>query len=68
MLLHNAYATINLRGGVNMGIAKDKVRTTVILKEDVKLILEELAKEEQRSFNSMVNYILVEYLKKNKLI
>lgn len=51
-----------------MGIAKDKVRTTVILKEDVKLILEELAKEEQRSFNSMVNYILVEYLKKNKLI
>lgn len=68
MLLHNAYATINLEGGVNMGIAKDKVRTTVILKEDVKLILEELAKEEQRSFNSMVNYILVEYLKKNKLI
>jgi len=45
-----------------MSIGKDKVRSNLIIEKDMKKELEELAKEENRSFNNLVITILKEYL------
>ena len=49
-----------------MSIGKDKVRSNLIIEKDMKKDLEELAKEENRSFNNLVITILKEYLSEHK--
>lgn len=38
-----------------------EVQTTIRLKEDIRKMLEELAKEDERSLNSEVNYIIKKF-------
>ena len=46
-----------------MAVSKDKVRANLVINIELKKELEEIAKEEQRSFNNLVNKILSEYVK-----
>ncbi len=45
-----------------MAICKDKVRTQLTIEKDLKKTLEEIAKNEERSFNNLVIKILKDYL------
>lgn len=38
-----------------------EIQTTIRLKEDIRKMLEELAKEDERSLNSEVNYIIKKF-------
>lgn len=49
-----------------MTVSKDKVRANLVINIELKKKLEVIAKEEQRSFNNLVNKILSEYLAKNE--
>ena len=49
-----------------MSIGKDKVRSALTIEKDFKAQLEEIAKENNRSFNNMVITILKEYVKENE--
>lgn len=46
-----------------MTISKDNTRTNITISKELKSKLEELAKEENRSFNNLVITILDNYLK-----
>lgn len=49
-----------------MSISKDKTRTQLTIEKDLKLTLEELAKKDERSFNSLVIKILKDYINSHK--
>lgn len=49
-----------------MSISKDKTRTQLTIERDLKLILEEMAKNDERSFNSLVIKILKDYVSSHK--
>lgn len=46
-----------------MSISKDNTRTNLTISKELKTKLEELAKQENRSFNNLVITILENYLK-----
>lgn len=48
-------------------IAKSKVKTTIVMEKELKSILEQIAKEEKRSFNNLMVLILSDYVSKRKL-
>lgn len=45
-----------------MSISKDKVRANLIIEKELKAQLEEIAKNENRSFNNLVITILKDYV------
>jgi len=47
-----------------MVVADDKTRTLITLKKTDKAKLEKIAEEQNRSFNNLIETILIEYLKK----
>lgn len=49
-----------------MAVSKDKTRTQLTIEKDLKLILEEMAKNDERSFNSLVIKILKDYVSSRK--
>ena len=49
-----------------MAIAENKVRTSIILDKDLKKEVEQLAKQEDRSFNSLLVVALKNYLDTRK--
>ena len=49
-----------------MAIAENKVRTSIILDKDLKKEVEQLAKQEDRSFNSLLVVALKHYLDTRK--
>lgn len=46
-----------------MGVSKEKTRTLITLEKELKVKLEKLAKEQNRSFNNLVVTILKDYVK-----
>lgn len=46
-----------------MTISKDNTRTLITIPKELKIKLEELAKEQNRPFNNLVITILKEYIK-----
>ena len=44
-----------------MAVTKNKVRANLVIDIELKKKLEEIAKEEQRSFNNLVNKVLFEF-------
>lgn len=48
-------------------IAKNKVKTTIVMEKELKSTLEQIAKEEKRSFNNLMVLILSDYVSKRKL-
>lgn len=49
-----------------MAIGKDKTRTQITIEKDLKKILEEIAKNDERSFNSLVIKILKDFVNSRK--
>ena len=49
-----------------MSISKDKTRTQLTIEKDLKAILEEMAKNDERSFNSLIIKILKDYVSSHK--
>ena len=49
-----------------MAIGKDKVRTALTLEKEFKVKLEQLAKEDERSFNSFIIKVLKDYVKEKE--
>lgn len=49
-----------------MSISKDKTRTQLTIEKEFKKTLEELAKKDERSFNSFVIKILKDYVDSHK--
>lgn len=49
-----------------MAIGKDKTRTQLTIEKDLKETLEQLAKEDSRSFNGFVIKILKDYVDSHK--
>ena len=49
-----------------MAIGKDKTRTQITIEKDLKIILEQLAKKDNRSFNGLVIKILKDYIGSHK--
>ena len=47
-----------------MAVTKNKVRANLVIDIELKKKLEEIAKEEQRSFNNLVNKVLFEFAEK----
>ncbi|MCD3276681.1 ribbon-helix-helix domain-containing protein [Clostridium botulinum] len=48
-----------------MTISKDKTRTQITIEKDLKKQLEQLAKEQNRSFNNLVITILKDFMSKH---
>lgn len=48
-----------------MTISKDNTRTQITIQKEMKKQLEQLSKEQNRSFNNLVITILKDYLDKN---
>lgn len=46
-----------------MSISQDKTRTNITISKDLKEKLEQIAKEENRSFNNLLITVLQEYVK-----
>lgn len=46
-----------------MSISQDKTRTNITIPKDLKEKLEQIAKEENRSFNNLLITVLQEYVK-----
>lgn len=42
-------------------IAKNKTKTTIVMEKELKSSLEQIAKEQQRSFNNLMVKVLSEY-------
>lgn len=42
-------------------IAKNKTKTTIVMEKELKSNLEQIAKEQQRSFNNLMVKVLSEY-------
>ena len=55
-----------LYGGDTMSISKDKTRTQLTIEKDLKETLELIAKNDERSFNSLVIKILKDYVSFHK--
>lgn len=53
-------------GGDYMAIAESKTRTQLTLPKELKAELENMAKDERRSFNNLVVKILEDYISENK--
>ena len=51
------------KSGDTMAVGKDKVRTALTLEKEFKTKLEQLAKEDERSFNSFIIKVLKDYVK-----
>lgn len=49
-----------------MAIGKDKVRTQLTIEKNLKKSLEEMAKNEERSFNNLVIKIIKDYVNYQK--
>lgn len=49
-----------------MAIGKDKTRTQLTIEKDLKALLEQIAKDEERSFNNLVIKILKDYVDSHK--
>lgn len=49
-----------------MSISQDKTRTNITIPKDLKGKLEQIAKEENRSFNNLLITVLQEYVKSRK--
>lgn len=49
-----------------MAIGKDKTRTQITIEKDLKKILEEIAKNDERSFNNLVIKILKDFVNSRK--
>lgn len=49
-----------------MAIADDKTRTLITLKKTDKERLEKIAKEQNRSFNNLIETILLDFLKREQ--
>lgn len=49
-----------------MPVAKNKVKTTIVMEKELKSMLEEIAKKERRSFNNLMVSILSDYAQKSK--
>lgn len=47
-------------------IAENKVKTTIVMEKELKTILEEIAKQERRSFNNLMVSILADYAENKK--
>lgn len=47
-----------------MTISKDNTRTNITIPKELKVKLEELAKQDNRSFNNLVITVLKEYIEK----
>lgn len=47
-------------------ISKDKTRTMLTIEKSLKAELEEMAKNEERSLNGMIIYIIKEYMKEKQ--
>ena len=45
-----------------MSISKDKTRTQITIEKELKTKLEEVAKEQNRSFNNLVITVLKDYI------
>ena len=54
------------KGGDTVAIGKDKVRTALTLEKEFKIKLEQLAKEDERSFNSLIIKVLKDYVKEKE--
>ena len=52
-------------GGDYMAIAESKTRTQLTLPKELKAELENMAKDERRSFNNLVVKILEDYVSEN---
>lgn len=50
-----------------MAISQDKTRTNITIPKDLKEKLEQIAKEENRSFNNLLITVLQEYVKLRKI-
>ena len=50
-----------------MSISQDKTRTNITIPKDLKEKLEQIAKEENRSFNNLLITVLQEYVKLRKI-
>ncbi len=50
-----------------MSISQDKTRTNITIPKDLKEKLEQIAKEENRSFNNLLITVLQEYVKSRKI-
>lgn len=48
-----------------MSIADDKIRTSIVIDKSDKLILENFAKSDDRSFNYIVNKAIKQFIKQN---
>jgi metal-responsive CopG/Arc/MetJ family transcriptional regulator len=55
-----------LCGGDYVAIAESKTRTQLTLPKELKAELEDMAKDERRSFNNLVVKILEDYVSENK--
>lgn len=55
-----------LCGGDYVAIAESKTRTQLTLPKELKAELEDIAKDERRSFNNLVVKILEDYVSENK--
>lgn len=49
-----------------MAIAQDKTRTNLTISKELKKELEQIAKEQNRSFNNLIITILEGYIKQNQ--
>lgn len=49
-----------------MAVSDEKTRTLITIKKDDKETLEQIAKSQNRSFNNLVETILLEYIKKER--
>ena len=49
-----------------MSISKDKARTNITIEKKLKIDLEDLAKEQNRSFNNLIITVLKEYVNSKK--
>lgn len=49
-----------------MAISDDKTRTLITLKKTDKARLEKIAKEQNRSFNNLIETILLDFLKREQ--
>lgn len=49
-----------------MPIAENKTKTTIVMEKDLKAALEEIAKQERRSFNNLMVSVLADYAESKK--
>ena len=50
----------------NGQIAENKVKTTIVMEKELKSALEEISKQERRSFNNLMVSVLADYVDEKK--